>query len=119
MSKLPTSPDGLKLRPIKIESYQRNPKEGGKIRAFFKVRTSDGFLISGFKILDGRDGDQFVGYPADNVNGQWRATVFTSKEIKAKITELALAEAERYLVKQQQGTTKPPWEEQPDDDKPF
>ena len=61
----------------------------GKIKAFFDVETSEGFIIKGFKIIEG-DG-LFVGMPsAKDKEGEYQNTVYMGKEDKAKFTKLAV-----------------------------
>tara|TARA_R110002012_G_scaffold98537_4_gene236195 strand:- start:290 stop:580 length:291 start_codon:yes stop_codon:yes gene_type:complete len=61
----------------------------GKIKAFFDVETSEGFIIKGFKIIEG-DG-LFVGMPSvKDKEGEYQNTVYMSKEDKVKFTKLAV-----------------------------
>ena len=40
-----------------------NIGQWGKIRAFFDVETSEGFVMKGFKLIDSDEG-MFVGFPS-------------------------------------------------------
>ena len=48
-----------------------NKGSWGKLRAFFDLRTTDGFIIKGFKIVEGING-VFVGMPSvQNKEGEY------------------------------------------------
>jgi len=69
-----------------------NKGSWGKIRAFLDVRTDDGFVIKGFKLVEGING-LFVGFPSQKGNdGEYHDTVWAEKEIKDALTQLALKE---------------------------
>ena len=40
-----------------------NKGEWGKIRAFFDMKTEEGFILKGFKLINGTNG-MFVGFPS-------------------------------------------------------
>ena len=64
------------------------------LRAFFDLETTEGITIKGFKIADGKNG-LFVGVPSDqdkNDKGKYWDKVLMSKELKEKVTDLALEE---------------------------
>ena len=64
----------------------------GKLRAFFDLRTTDGFVIKGFKIVEGING-MFVGMPSNkNKEGEYSDAVFADKELRAELEKLAMRE---------------------------
>ena len=68
-----------------------NKGDWGKIKAFFDVKTSDGFTIKGFKLVQGADG-LFVGFPSIKDNeGEYRDTIFADQALKKELSELAIS----------------------------
>lgn len=64
------------------------------LKAFFDLETTEGITIKGFKIADGKNG-LFVGVPSDqdkNDKGKYWDKVLMTKEIKEKLTAMALDE---------------------------
>ena len=63
----------------------------GNILAFFDLRTEDGFLITGMKIVNGVNG-RFVGFPSkkDEEKGKYSEIVRAEKETRDKAEKLAL-----------------------------
>jgi stage V sporulation protein G len=63
----------------------------GNIKAFFDLRTEDGFLITGMKIIDGVNG-RFVGFPSkkNEEEGKYSEIVRAEKETRDKAEKLAL-----------------------------
>jgi DNA-binding cell septation regulator SpoVG len=64
------------------------------LKAFFDLETSEGITIKGFKIADGKNG-MFIGVPSDqdkNDKGKYWDKVLMSKEVKDKVTKIALEE---------------------------
>ena len=75
---------------MKIE--RMNKGNWGKLRAFFDLKTSDGFIIKGFKIVEGING-LFVGMPSvQNKEGEYYDSVFADKELRDKLEKLAIRE---------------------------
>jgi stage V sporulation protein G len=73
---------------MKIE--RMNKGSWGKIRAFIDVRTDDGFVIKGFKLIEGVNG-LFVGFPSQkSTDGEYHDTVWADKEIKDQLSQLAI-----------------------------
>ena len=76
---------------MKIERI--NKLEGGqfgKLRAFFDLKTTDGFVIKGFKIVEGING-MFVGMPSNkNKEGEYFDTIYADKELRAELEKLAM-----------------------------
>ncbi len=79
---------------MKIERI--NKGTWGKLRAYFDLRTSDGFVIKGFKIVEGING-LFVSMPSQKGTNQeggdeWYDTVWADKEVKDELEKLAIRE---------------------------
>ena len=95
-----------------------NKGQWGKIRAFFDLRTDEGLVIKGFKIVAGSSGP-FVGMPSQkNNDGQYFDTVVAEQELKDTITRLAMEAYGSDIVQE----APPPGAEPPplgDDDIPF
>jgi DNA-binding cell septation regulator SpoVG len=65
-----------------------NKGEWGKIVAFFDVDV-EGLTIKGFKLIDAGNG-KFVGFPSQkDKEGEYRDTVWASKDTKAILTGIA------------------------------
>ena len=75
---------------MKIE--RMNKGNWGKLRAFFDLRTSDGVVIKGFKIVEGING-LFVGMPSvQNKEGEYYDSVFADKDLRDELEKLAIRE---------------------------
>ena len=75
---------------MKIE--RMNKGSWGKLRAFFDLKTSDGFVIKGFKIVEGING-LFVGMPSvQNKEGEYYDSVFADKDLRDDLEKLAIRE---------------------------
>tara|TARA_R100000700_G_C3103587_1_gene99577 strand:+ start:287 stop:556 length:270 start_codon:yes stop_codon:yes gene_type:complete len=62
----------------------------GKIVAFFDIKTEEGYIIKGFKIVEGNDG-LFVGFPSQkNKDDEYNDTVFADKELRQQTNDLAI-----------------------------
>ena len=73
-----------------MKIQRMNKGEWGKLRAFFDLETADGFVIKGFKLVEGING-LFVGFPSQKGNdGEFRDTVYADKEIKDELNQLAI-----------------------------
>ena len=73
---------------MKIERL--NKGEWGKIKAFFDLRTDEGFVIKGFKLIHGING-LFVGNPSQKGNdGEYYDTIFAEKELKDELSQIAI-----------------------------
>ncbi|MFC1547663.1 septation protein SpoVG family protein [Candidatus Neomarinimicrobiota bacterium] len=95
-----------------------NKGQWGKVRAFFDLRTTEGLVIKGFKIVEGTSGP-FVGMPSQKgSDDQYYDTVMADTEVKQEITRLAM---EAYGGDIVQGSTRAYDEPPPfgDDDIPF
>ena len=73
---------------MKIE--RMNKGSWGKVRAFFDLTTSEGFVIKGFKIIEGING-LFVSMPSQKSNdGEYYDSVFATKELRDELNKMAL-----------------------------
>ncbi len=95
-----------------IERITKGP--WGKTMVYFDLRTSDGLVVKGFKLLDGKRG-HFVGMPSQKgKDDKYYDQVFCDQEVREEILNLAL---DAYGVIPEQ---VPPKETPPaDDDIPF
>jgi len=67
-----------------------NKGQWGKLRAFFDLKTSDGFIIKGFKLVEGISG-LFVGMPStQGKDGEYYDTVFADKDLRDELQQVAL-----------------------------
>jgi stage V sporulation protein G len=69
----------------------RAAEKEGAVKAFFRVETEDGFLIDGFKVVDGRNG-LFVSLPSKKVGEKFIDTVTVPGELRDPLTRMALDE---------------------------
>ena len=59
----------------------------GKLTAFFDVATDEGFIIKGFKLVNGINGP-FVGFPSQKGNDdEYYDTVWLTEEVRETIRE--------------------------------
>ena len=73
-----------------MKIQRMNKGEWGKLRAFFDLETEDGFVIKGFKLVNGVNG-LFVGFPSQKGNDdEWRDTVYAAQEIKEELSKIAI-----------------------------
>ncbi len=91
---------------MKIEKFKTY--EGDKVKAFFSVRTDDGFLISGFKLITTEKGT-FVGFPSERAGAGYRQTVYGSKKSKEKVLTLVLAKRARLSGNTDNGAPAANW----------
>ena len=69
-----------------------NKGSWGKIRAFFDLQTEDGFILKGFKLVEGING-LFVGFPSQKGSDEeYHDTVWADREIKEQVNQLAIKE---------------------------
>ena len=75
-----------------------NKGSWGKVRAFFDLKTEEGFTLKGFKLIDGISG-LFVGFPSQkDQDGEYRDTIWAEKELKDRLTEVAMRHYEQDVV---------------------
>lgn len=78
-----------------MKIIRMNKLNGGKTLAFFDVKTDDGIILKGFRIVDGSKG-KFISSPDEKgKDGKYYETVILPKEIKDKIEKLALEEYQK------------------------
>ena len=78
------------IERIKLKIERMNKGEWGKIKAFFDLRTEEGFVIKGFKLIHGING-LFVGNPSQKGNdGEYYDTIFAEKELKEELSQIAI-----------------------------
>ena len=81
---------------MKIE--RMNKGSWGKVRAYFDLKTEEGFTLKGFKLIDGISG-LFVGFPSQkDQDGEYRDTIWAEKELKDRVTEVAMRHYEQDIV---------------------
>ena len=69
-----------------------NKGEWGKLRAFFDLRTNEGIVIKGFKLVEGVNG-LFVGMPSQKgKDEEFFDTVFMERDVRDKLNDLAMDE---------------------------
>jgi DNA-binding cell septation regulator SpoVG len=67
-----------------------NEGSWGKIRAFFDLRTEEGFTMKGFKLIEGING-LFVGFPSQKgSDDEYRDTIWAERELKDQVTQMAV-----------------------------
>jgi len=67
-----------------------NKGQWGKLRAFFDLKTNEGFVVKGFKLVEGISG-LFVGMPStQGKDGEYYDTVFADKELREELQKVAL-----------------------------
>ena len=101
-----------------MQIERMNKGQWGKVRAFFDLRTEEGFVIKGFKIVEGSSGP-FVSMPSQKgSNGQYYDSVTADPELKQGITQLAMEAYGEDIMH----ASPPPFGEEPppfgDDDIP-
>lgn len=75
---------------MQIIEMRRSEMEGN-LKAFFKVQTDEGFVIDGFKIMNGKNG-LFASMPSKKVGERFIETVTAPRELKNELSRLAMAE---------------------------
>ncbi|MAT56606.1 MAG: SpoVG family protein [Melioribacteraceae bacterium] len=65
--------------------------ENSKVKAFFDIKTQEGIIIKGFKIIEGANG-LFASVPSTKAKDDkyYDDVVFPTKEMKDKLNEMAL-----------------------------
>jgi len=73
---------------MKIE--RMNKGEWGKLRAFFDLRTNEGMVVKGFKIIEGING-MFVGMPSQKgKEEEYFDTVFMDQGLREELSQVAM-----------------------------
>ena len=70
-----------------------NKGSWGKIVAFFDIESKEGFIIKGFKLIQGENG-YFVGSPSkkEGEENKYQDQVIMNKNLYAKVMELSINE---------------------------
>ncbi len=98
---------------MKIE--RMNKGEWGKVRAFFDLRTEEGFVIKGFKIIEGING-LFVSMPSQKgKEDEYFDTVWVEKDLRDTLNKLALDQynSNNTLEPEQHGVSSESLQTQP------
>jgi len=67
-----------------------NKGEWGKIKAFFDVSTEEGFVMKGFKLVQGING-LFVGFPSQKGSDEeYYDTIYAERELKDELSQIAI-----------------------------
>ena len=67
-----------------------NKGEWGKLRAFFDLRTSEGIVVKGFKLVEGING-MFVGMPSQKgKDDEFFDTVFMERDMREELNQVAM-----------------------------
>jgi len=67
-----------------------NKGEWGKIKAFFDIETEEGFVVKGFKLVQGING-LFVGFPSQKGNDdEYYDTVWAEKDLREELSQMAI-----------------------------
>ena len=62
----------------------------GNVKAFFDLKTDDGFLITGMKIVEGVNG-KFVGFPSKaGEDGKYSEIVRAERDVRDAVTKLGV-----------------------------
>ena len=62
----------------------------GKIKAFFDIKTEEGFTMRGFKLVEGVNG-MFAGFPSQKGNDdEYHDTVWADRDLKDQVSSLAI-----------------------------
>ena len=62
----------------------------GNVKAFFDLKTEDGFLITGMKIVEGVNG-KFVGFPSKaGEDGKYSEIVRAERDVRDAVTQLGV-----------------------------
>ena len=73
---------------MKLE--RMNKGSWGKVRAFFDLTTEEGFIIKGFRLVEGING-LFVSMPSQkSQDGEYYDTVLADRILRDKISQMAI-----------------------------
>ena len=65
--------------------------EWGKTVAFFDLKTEEGFVLKGFKLVNGLNG-LFASFPSQkDKEGEYKDTIYADQALKKKVNELSLS----------------------------
>ena len=108
-----------------------NKGNWGKVRAFFDLTSEEGFIIKGFRLVEGING-LFVSMPSQkSQDGEYYDTVLADRILRDKISQKAIQEYGQDIMEPQtiaennenstpsEAINTPPVEPFSDDDIPF
>lgn len=79
---------------MKITRMNVLENSNSKTKAFFDIETAEGFIVKGFKLVEGPSG-LFVGSPSDKgKDGKWHDQVTVPAELKEELQNMAMKEYE-------------------------
>ena len=71
-----------------MQVERMNRGEWGKILAFVDIKTDEGFILKGFKLIEGSNG-KFVGFPSEkNKDDEYYDTIWADKDLKDKVNRV-------------------------------
>ncbi len=79
----------VKRKGVKVVVTKMNKGDWGKVKAFFSVITSEGFILTGFKIIEGING-LFVSFPSQKKDDEYKDTILAKKELRDELTKIAI-----------------------------
>ena len=80
-----------KKRVINMIVERMTKGEWGKTVAFFDLKTEEGFILKGFKLVKGISG-LFASFPSQkNKDGEYKDTIYADQAIKKEVNELSLS----------------------------
>tara|TARA_B100000945_G_scaffold320799_1_gene332160 strand:+ start:6068 stop:6427 length:360 start_codon:yes stop_codon:yes gene_type:complete len=78
-----------------------NKGSWGKVRAFFDLTTDEGFIIKGFRLVEGING-LFVSMPSQKgQDGEYYDTVLADRVLRDKISQKAIQEYGQEIMEPQ------------------
>ena len=82
--------NGKKKKESNMTIENMKKGEWGKIKAFFDIKTEDGFTMKGFKLVEGANG-MFAGFPSQKGNDdEYYDTIWADRDLKDMATSLAV-----------------------------
>jgi len=80
-----------------------NKGSWGKVRAFFDLTSEEGFIIKGFRLVEGING-LFVSMPSQKgQDGEYYDTVLADRVLRDKISQLAIGEYGQEIMDRPMG----------------
>ena len=71
-----------------MQVERMNRGEWGKILAFVDIKTDEGFILKGFKLIDGEKG-RFVGFPSQKgQDDEYYPTIHGDTDLKDKVNRV-------------------------------
>ena len=96
-----------------------NKGNWGKIRAFFDLQTEEGFIIKGFKLVEGING-LFVGFPSQKgSDDEYHDTVWADRDVKEEVNQLAIKDYGQDVMAPQPTIEQNEFSPSPSDESPV